>query len=265
MKFKGLLFVFHMYCVTSAFSQKTVVFDANKYFDQYGVNGCFVLYDQTNDKYFRSNASYCDTGYIPASTFKIPNSVIAFEEKVVADTNQVFKWDGQKGSFADWNQDQTIKTAIKYSCVWVYMDIARKVGFDNYRPYMKSFAYGNQDITSPEKDKFWLVGSLRITANQQINFLRKFYHHQLNVSKRSIDLVKDIIVLEKTGKYKLSGKTGSGDISADKKIMWLVGYLEKDKHVYFYAMNVVTNDFSMTRQARYDIAKNILRDLKVME
>lgn len=247
------------------FSQKVTVRDFKSYFDTYGVDGCFVLYNQTENEFIKYNANLCDTGYIPASTFKIPNSLIALEEGVVKDTNQIIKWDGHEWPNTSWNQDQTLKTAIKYSCVWVYVGFAEQIGIKKYQDYLNAFDYGNKNLSGPPK-RFWLSGPFRISADQQIDFLRKFYSYQLpGISRRSIDIVKDIIVKEQTDKYKFSGKTGGGMLTDSEYIMWLVGYVEKENKPYFFAMNFKTNDFDKVNQARYDVTKGILRELKIME
>jgi beta-lactamase class D len=245
-------------------AQEIRLMDFKNHFDKYGVEGCFVLYDKSGDFYICYNPARCDSGYLPASTFKIPNSVIALEEKVISDTSQIFQWDGTVWPIESWNHDQTLKSAMKFSCVWVFMLIAEKVGIDKYCQYMNAFNYGNRNLAGLP-DRFWLEGELRISAFQQVEFLRRFYDHKLNVPAHSIDMVKDIIVLENTGKYRLSGKTGSTEISGNDHIMWLVGYVELDKDVYFYAMNFTTDDYDGTRHARYEITKNILKSIKLIE
>ena len=248
----------------TGYSQNVLEKDFKKYFDSYNVEGCFVLFNQKDNEYVRFNSNLCDTGYIPASTFKIPHSLIALEEGVVHDTNQVFKWDGKEWSNKLWNQDQTLVTAMKYSCIWVYFNFAKQIGINKYYEYVKSFDYGNEILTGPPT-RFWLTGALRISANQQIDFLRKFYNYEISSSRQSIETVKDLIILEQTNSYKLSGKTGGGNVSDNEYIMWLVGYIEIGNKTYFYAMNYKTNDFSKTLNARYEITKNILRELKLIE
>jgi len=122
-------------------SQKVIEYDFKSIFDKYGVDGCFVLYNQTDKEYIRYNSALCDTGYIPASTFKIPNSLIALEEGVIKDTNQVIKWDGHEWPNKPWNQDLTLKTAMKYSCIWVYIGFAEQIGVKKYQDYVDSFDY----------------------------------------------------------------------------------------------------------------------------
>jgi beta-lactamase class D len=57
---------------------------------------------------------------------------------------------------------------------------------------------------------------------------------------RTTRIAKDLLVLEEAAAYRLSGKTGRaslGDSSAPQ-IGWLVGYLERDGKVYFFATNL---------------------------
>ncbi|MBN1927403.1 MAG: class D beta-lactamase [Prolixibacteraceae bacterium] len=249
----------------AGFSQKSTEMDFKSVFDQYGVDGCFVLYNQTDNEYIRYRSDLCDTGYIPASTFKIPHSIMALEEGIIKDTNQVIKWDGHEWPNKPWNQDQTLKTAMKYSCIWVYVGFAGQIELKKYQDYVNSFQYGNQNLAGPPT-RFWLAGSFRISANQQIDFLRRFYNYELpNISRRSIDIVKDLIVIEQTSNYRFCGKTGGGMLTDTDYIMWLVGYLEQNNHVYFYAMNFKSDDYDKTSIARYSITKDILRELKLLE
>jgi beta-lactamase class D len=248
----------------TVFSQKITERNFQSYFNKYGVEGCFVLFNQSDNEFIKYNSSLCDTGYLPASTFKIPNSLIALEEGVVKDTNQIFNWDGHEWPNKSWNRDQTLKTAIKYSCIWVYFGFAKQIGIKKYQDYVNSFDYGNKNLTGPPI-RFWLAGLFRISANQQIEFLRKFYNYELPVTRKSINTVKDIIVIEQSDKYKLSGKTGGALLTDTDYIMWFVGYIEKDNKPYFFAMNFKTNDFDKLSQARYEITKDILRELKLMD
>jgi beta-lactamase class D len=248
-----------------AFSQQVTEKDFHSIFTRYGVDGCFVLYNSADNEYIKYNPGLCDTGYIPASTFKIPNSLIALEEGVIKDTTQIITWDGHVWPNAAWNQDQTLKTAVKYSCIWVYFKVAELVGIEKYQAYIDGFNYGNKNLTGPPT-RFWLAGQFRISAIQQIEFLRKFYAAQLpGISQRSVDIVKDLIVLEQNDRYRLSGKTGGGVLSDTEYIMWLVGYVEKGDKTYFYAMNFKTNDFDKAAPSRYAITKDILKSLRIIE
>jgi len=247
----------------SAHAQKTTEIDFGGHFEKYGVKGCFVLYNESENEYIRYNTVTCDSGYIPASTFKIPHALIALEEGIISDTAQVIKWDGREWPSTGWNQDQTLKTSFKFSCVWVYTGFADKISADAYNRYVRAFDYGNKDLTGPP-NRFWLAGLFRISANQQVEFLHRFYRYKLPASGRSVNMVKDCIVLEKSDQYIFSGKTGGGRISETDYVMWLVGYIEQNGKTYFYAMNFRSDDFNKTAPFRYEITKSILKELGLL-
>ena len=99
-----------------------------RYFTDAGTQGTFVLYDLQHDRYQVSDRHRADTRFIPASTFKIPNSLIALDTGVVTDEHHVFPWDKTMREDASWNRDHTLRTALKYSVVPVYQGIARQIG-----------------------------------------------------------------------------------------------------------------------------------------
>jgi beta-lactamase class D len=140
-----------------------------------------------------------------------------------------------KAKVEAWDRDQTLRSALKYSVVWVYQEIARQVGEQREAEFLKKFAYGNEDV-SGRVDHFWLDGQLRITALQQIEFLKKFYLNQLPVSERSSLIVKDMLINEANSKYILRAKTGLG-VSRNPAIGWWVGWVETDNDTYFFALN----------------------------
>jgi len=237
--------------------------DIKKYFDEYDVTGSFMVYDMYADKYNYYDSSRCFTRFTPASTFKIPNSIIGLETGVIADENFIIPWDGTK-SRETCDKDLTLKDAIRFSCVWYYKELARRVGADKMQEMLNAFNYGNMDISSGV-DKFWLEGSLKISQAEQIEFLKKLYKYELPVSKRSVDILKNIIMLDSTADHILRGKTGWG-FEGNKNIGWLVGWIEKSDNIYFYAINIETEkDNPRFAESRRAITEKIFRDLGVIK
>lgn len=237
--------------------------DIKKYFDEYDVTGSFMVYDSYSDKYYYYDSARCFKRFTPASTFKIPNTIIGLETGVITDENYVIKWDGTK-SRETCDKDLTLKEAIKYSCVWYYRELARRVGAERMQEFLNNFNYGNMDISSGI-DKFWLEGSLKISQAEQIEFLKKTAKYQLPVKDRSVEILKNIIVLDSTEDHLMRGKTGWG-FEDKKSIGWLVGWIEKPDNVYFYALNIETEkDNPRFAESRRAITENILRDFGVIK
>jgi bla regulator protein blaR1 len=228
-----------------------------------GYDGCFVLYDLNNDSYTRFNPKRCDIRLSPCSTFKIPNSMIGLETGVISDQNHLYKWDGKKRWLDSWNKDHTLKTAISHSVVWYYQRLAEQVGQKRMSEYIKKLQYGNQDISSG-LTTFWLGGSLKISAHEQIEFIKRFYKNDLPFTQRSINITKEILILEKNNEYTFRGKTGSGMVPDKTSWGWFVGYVTCDDNAYIFATNIEAQKGANGGAAR-EITKNILRSMSLIK
>ena len=126
-----------------------------------GVKGAFVLYDMNTNRYVRYNVERCRERFSPKSTFKIPNSLIGLETGVIKDADFVIQWNKQKyppqanwneEPFVHWGKDQTLRSAIKYSVVWYYRELALSVGPRGMNKYVRAFNYGNKDVSGRVDD-----------------------------------------------------------------------------------------------------------------
>lgn len=240
--------------------------DLKQYFKD--TNGAIVLYDLKNNKYIRHNEQRCGEPFSPFSTFKIPNSLIGLETGVIKDAETVTRWNqelypAKDAVFPEWNADQTLRTAFKYSVVWYYREVAKSVGEKRMAEKLKLLNYGNQDISSGI-NRFWLGRSLQISADEQIEFLKKLYSEKFSFSKRSISIVKDIMIAEETPEYKLRAKTGGGPINK-KALGWYVGWLETKDNVYFFALNIEGDTYESIKEKRKSLTREILTGLGYMK
>ena len=239
--------------------------DFKKYYDQFKVEGSFILYDQNNDKYIVYNQPQTKEQFTPSSIYKICNSLIVLETGVIKDENFVIKWDSVTRQNPNWNKDHDLKTAFRNSTVWYYQELARRVGGKQMKYWLDKTNYGNAD-TSGGIDKFWLTGGLRITPEQEIDFLKRLHDNQLPFSQRSVDIVKKIMIVKDTLNYVVSAKTGWGE-QDNKDIGWYVGYVETKGNVYYFATCIQTTDFNNKNfaNARIEIVYLILDDLKLID
>jgi beta-lactamase class D len=238
-----------------------------KRFADDGTAGVFVAYDVAGHSLMANDAQRSMQAILPASTFKVANSIVALETGVVADPDKdVFKWDGVTRAFPDWNRDHTLRTAIAASAVPVYQEIARRVGHERMQALVDKLDYGNRDIDGAPIDYFWLSGNLRISPLQQIEFLDRLRRGALDVSKRSQDLTRDILPVTKIGSAVVRAK--SGLIGVDDKspngavssVGWLVGWAERDSRKTVFALNL---DIREPRHiaSRAKLAQQLLGDI----
>lgn len=174
--------------------------------------------------------------FAPASTFKIPNTLIALEEGNVKNLEEEFEWDGTKHSRPAWNQRQTLRTAFQRSCVWTYQEIARRVKRPSYLRHLENLSYGNQTI-GKEITNFWLDGSLRISADEQISLMRGLCNETFPYKEKSYQQLKEVMIAKTTPSYTLRAKTG-WSFRVDEKVRWYVGYLEKGNTTWLFAANI---------------------------
>jgi beta-lactamase class D len=232
-----------------------------KHFADAGTEGTFVGYKVDDYLVIASDAERSGEAKLPASTFKIPNSLIALETGVVEDPDKdVFKWDGVKRSIEAWNKDHTLRSAIAASAVPVYQEIARRVGEGRMQKYVDLFEYGNRNIGGGI-DQFWLTGDLRIDPVQQVDFVDRLRRGVLRISKRSQDLVRDILPVTKVGDAVIRAKSGLLGAEVGKPSLgWMVGWAENGSAQTVFALNLDVRDPRHIAD-RMNLTQACLRDI----
>jgi len=239
-----------------------------KYFDEHNVQGCFALLDNGTNKFTVYNLSrYRDSSYLPASTFKIVNSLIGLQTGKIVNDSMVIKWDGVKRWNEDWNRDLTMYEAFRVSSVPYYQEVARRIGKDTMQLWLDSLKYGAK--TKTEKitihsviDSFWLDNSLKITPDQQLGMVKKLYFDQLPFFKSYQETVKRAMLFESNANYQLGYKTGTGFAENGNQIGWVVGWVEENKHPYFFVLNIDSTDKNIVmKTVRMKMLKDILAQL----
>lgn len=241
--------------------------DYNRFFEQCNVNGGIVLFDYKSKTWITNDSSHIQKEFLPASSFKIINLLIALETGVIKDENEIMKFPGNSdtalyGYRPDIYHDMTIKEAFKKSAVWVFIDLAKKIGKDRYKHYLKLCDYGNLDLSEQGED-FWNFGPFKISPVNQVKFLVKLYDEKLPFTKRNMDIIKNVMISDQTENYTLRSKTGW--TRADGlNIGWWVGYIERKEGVLLFATNLL-QPRSLNRpdfaSCRIEITKAVLKDL----
>lgn len=236
------------------------------HFQDLGVEGSILIYDLNRDRTYQHNPSRNSTEFLPASTFKILNSLVALETGVIDDDLAILTWDGVERSVPAWNRDLNMRVAFKQSAVWFYQVIARRVGHERMQQWVAAAGYGNQTIgEAADIDTFWLDGDLRITPEEQIQFLRRLYGNELPFSAEVMATVKDIMIVEQTPVYTIRAKTGwfgFGEPDQDQ-IGWYVGYVEQAGNVYFFATNIDIREDN-DAQARLELTRRCFESLQLL-
>jgi beta-lactamase class D len=223
-------------------------------FAQSQVHSCVVVSDNGGPpQRWNGTAADCATRLSPASTYKIPHALIGLETGAITETT-VEKWDGVKHpDQPKWNLDHTVFSAMKPSVLWFFQRIAPRIGADRAHDWLQRFQYGNTDTSGPIT-LYWVNGRLRISPDEQLAFLTKFYGGTLPVKKIDVDRLKEAMlqapgtVENARGVHRLdaawrkgialNSKTGATTIESGESVSWLVGQLTVDDRTLTFASAV---------------------------
>ena len=261
---KPVVYCLVLLALLQSCSQNNVKQDKNlkKYFDENKVEGCFALMDNGTGKFTVHNLGrYRDSSYLPASTFKIVNSLIGLQTGKISGDSMVIKWDGVKRRVDEWNQDLNMFDAFRVSSVYYYQEVARRIGRDTMQFWLDSLKYGTKKIIGPV-DSFWLNNSLKITPDEELGLVKKLYFDQLPFFKTYQESVKRAMLFENNANYRLAYKTGWGFRENGHALGWVVGWIEENNHPYFFVLNIESpdKDFDMWK-GRMKMLKDILKYL----
>ena len=234
-----------------------------KYFTDNRVEGCFMLFDNGKGSFKVYNIDRAKERFLPASTFKIFNSLVGLQTGVIKDTSMVIPWDGITRSRPEWNQDLSMQHAFRISAVPYFQEVARRITQPVMQRWLDSVKYGNMKIS--RIDTFWLDNSLKISPDEELGLMKKLYFDQLPFNKLTMQWVRAVMLMEKTPQYELSYKTGWG-FEGRKNIGWVTGWIEENGHPAFFVLNIESEDPNIDMvTVRMKILKDILKDAGYME
>lgn len=243
--------------------------EENSYFQ--GMNGCFLLYNVKTATFEKViGEERCKERFPACSTFKVPLSVMAFDSGILKDENEVLKWDGEINEREVANQDHDARSWMKDSIVWFSQRLTPQLGEEKFKAYLKAFGYGNEDLSGGITEA-WLVRpdatipALKISAYEQLEFMKKLWSGMLAVSPRAVEITKELTFLETSpGGFKLNGKTGSNFYEDKRRLGWFIAHIQKGDQEYLTVTNF--SDVTPPQDGSYggakakEITKQILTD-----
>lgn len=221
--------------------------DYNNYFDN--MKGCAVFFYRDTKVYDMYNRALCEKRSSPNSTFKIISTLIGLENRVIDSVNSTMGYDGTIYSNEKWNADLNLKDAFKESCVWYYRKVIDRIGQSQVEKWLYGLDYGNSDISQwngngtnpkPALNGFWLDSSLEISPKEQVDIIAKIFEGKTDFSEKNINILKEVMLIQKDGNTTVYGKTGTGKSAGEGKIAngWFVGMFENNNGRYYFAVRL---------------------------
>ena len=221
--------------------------DYKEYFDN--MKGFAVFLNRDTNVYEIYNRELCEKRSSPYSTFKIISTLIGLENGVINSVDSTMGYDGTIYSNEKWNADLNLKNAFKESCVWYYKKVIDRIGQNKVQKWLDELDYGNRDISEwngngtnsfPLLNGFWLDSSLEISPMEQVDILAKILENRTAFSEKNINILKDVMLIQKDSNVTVYGKTGAGKSISAGNIAngWFVGMFESDNRTYYFAVRL---------------------------
>jgi beta-lactamase class D len=229
-----------------------------------GLTGAFVVRRTGEPTLVMAFPELAHRGFVPASTFKIPNTLIGLETGVIPDETFTLPWDGVRREIEAWNRDQDLTSAMAESVVWYYQEVARRVGLERMASWVARLGFGNAQI-GDRVDSFWLDGPLAITPIEQVEFLERLTAGQLPVAARSVEILRRVVPSRELSGATLHAKTGT-HVGDGESHGWLVGWVEQEGHVTACFALLVEGEGEQvpSRDVRWELAGRLLEAAGVL-
>ncbi|MBS1603910.1 MAG: class D beta-lactamase [Bacteroidetes bacterium] len=251
--------------VFAACSPNNVTVDNSlqQYFDSAGVKGSFALFDNGQGHFTICNLPrYKDSAYAPGRTFDILQALVALQTGVLKDDTSRLAGKFSAGG------SRSLKDAFQDTTSMGNMDLAGlsgQIGKDTLKKWIDSLRYGNKDLGGPI-DSFWFDNHLKLTSDEQLGLIKRLYFDQLPFYNRPQKLVRGIMPAEINSNYRLVYKTGQTIKEDGRALGWVLGWVEENKHPYFFVLNLESDDRNKDLGATgLHIVKNILKPMGFFE
>jgi beta-lactamase class D len=229
----------------------TIQNEHKQYFDETATTGSFGLFDNASGQFYIYNlAQFKDSSYAPASTFEIVNALVGIETGRIVDEKMLLSVDSAGPIRMD--------SAFKQTSAPYFMEVARRIGKDTMQHWLDSLQYGSKKMGNAV-DSFWLNNSLLVSSDEQLGLVKKLYFGQLPFQKRTQEIVKKLMLQTANANYKLSYKSGFAYKQNGKAIAWIVGWIEENKHPYFFVLQTEAAGNSDIKNASTLVLNKILK------
>lgn len=210
---------------------------------------CTLIIDAATSATLVRTGDRCEAPVTPASTFKIPLSLIGFDSGILTEAKHPawpYRTEYQTWN-DDWKRTTTPYTWLRDSVVWYSQVLTQTLGARTLQEYIDKLAYANRDLSGePGRNNglttAWLSSSLRISAAEQVEFVRRMVRYQLPISRSAVDRTMSLMPLASTGGWRVRGKTGTGfqvradgTSDQDRQVGWFVGWATSNGRTVVFA------------------------------
>jgi beta-lactamase class D len=219
------------------------------FFDQQQATGCFTMLDNATGEVTVYNLQADTTRYAPGSTLDILTALVGLETGAIPDENVAVPT-------ADSTKKLSIRDAFVQSNQASFQWMAGQIGSDVLQAWIDSLGYGNKQLGSMT-DRSWPNNAMRISPDEQLGLMKRLYFDQLPFRKSVQENTREWMKQEDNAAFRLYGRMAAIP-GAKTSTGWYIGWIEENRHVYFFATLVNKNGFIDNMQS---VAQQITRSV----
>lgn len=230
--------------------------ELKSFYDAEKVEGCFTLLDNASGQITVYNMGMDTTRVAPGATFDVLNAMVAIHSGTITDENKPLNFKKENDSIAA--STITLKQAFHDNSKECTQFIAQLAGTEVMQKWIDSLSYGNKTI-GDSTEMYWSNNKLKISPDEQLGLLKRLYFDQLPFRKSVQESVRNMLLQEDNSAYRLSYKTASIINESNHLITWNIGWVEENRHVYFFVNLIKNNSIDKApEQTAEKVTKNIL-------
>ena len=221
-----------------------------RFFEDNKVTGTFGMFDNSRGDFTIYDLERFRKPVSPAQTFNIFSTLIALHTGRLTDDSTTVTSTDSSGTTL------SIYKAFRNNSTPHFQTIAQLIGKDTLKYWMDSVKYGNKKIGN-DITAFWMNDSLKISPDEQLGMIKRLYFKQHPIRASVQESLKKMLIVENNAQFQTAYQQGSVLVKG-KKLGWVVGWIEENRHVYPFVINFDAGAEADTDAIGKKLAKDIL-------
>lgn len=189
-------------------------------FKRSNVIGTFGMFDNSRGSFTIYNLDRFKENFPPGESFYVLSKLVGLHTGKLA--------------------SDTIKTD--------FISLNNQIGKDTLQFWVDSVKYGN---------KKWKQDSISISPDEQLGLMKRLYFKQLPFRGSVQESIKKSLIIENNSQYQLAYQRAEVEFNK-KKIAWVMGWIEENRHVYPFVINYESALDANTSVISEQLTKEIL-------
>jgi beta-lactamase class D len=219
-------------------------------FENNAVKGTFGMFDNSRGEFTIYDLDRFKAAAVPGQTFHLFSTLVALHTGKLTDERSTLT------AGDSLSETLRIDTAFRRHSDPHFNALAQMIGKDTLKYWVDSVKYGNKKISNAS---FW-NDSLTISPDEQLGMVKRLYFKQHPFRASVQESVKKMMVVQNNSQLQLAYTIGIIP-QGDKQLVWVIGWIEENRHVYPFVVQFDAKLGSDGRVIGDKLSRELLEDL----